>query len=254
MSEQHSAFTVSTSLDGELPIPAGFCFAGIHAGIKRSRKDLGLIHCTAPQGAVAAGVFTRNPVRAACVDRCAGLLPAAGVRAVLVNSGNANAMTGAAGVTANLAMAHCAAKALACADDAVLTCSTGVIGVPLDVGKIDGAMAELSAALDGDPRAFASAILTTDTVTKVAHGELRLPNQDGAASIKLMAMAKGSGMIHPNMATTLGFVCTDAAIAPELLQAMLREAVETTFNAITVDGDTSTNDTVLVLASGASGV
>ena len=148
MSEQHSAFTVSTSLDGELPIPAGFCFAGIHAGIKRSRKDLGLIHCTAPQGAVAAGVFTRNPVRAACVDRCAGLLPAAGVRAVLVNSGNANAMTGAAGVTANLAMAHCAAKALACADDAVLTCSTGVIGVPLDVGKIDGAMAELSAALD----------------------------------------------------------------------------------------------------------
>lgn len=250
-----SSFVVSTSLDGELAIPAGFRFAGVHAHIKRSRKDLGLIHCTAPHGAEAAGVFTRNPVRAACVNRCAALLPASGVRAVIVNSGNANAMTGELGVQANLAMAQAVAGPLECSSDAVLSCSTGVIGVPLDAGKIAAAMPSLLAELDGSssgPRGFAAAILTTDIVTKVAHGELWLPGV--AQPIRLFGVAKGSGMIHPNMATTLGYVCTDAAIEHGRLQALLRRAIDTTFNAITVDGDTSTNDTVLVLASGESGI
>lgn len=245
-------FSVSTSLDGVVAMPDGFAFAGVHAGIKRSRKDLGMIRCTSPAGASAAGVFTRNLMRAACVDRCAELLPAAGVRAVLVNSGNANAMTGEAGIAANQAMAQAAAGPLGCAPERVLTCSTGVIGVLLDVSKIEAAMPAISELLGDDPRGFAAAILTTDTVTKVAHGELSLPG--AARPIRLFGVAKGSGMIHPNMATTLGFVCTDAAIEPSVLHSLLREAIEPTFNAITVDGDTSTNDTVLALASGASGV
>ncbi|PRP98283.1 Arginine biosynthesis bifunctional protein ArgJ [Enhygromyxa salina] len=247
--------SLSTSLDGPVPLPKGFEFAGIHAGIKRSRKDLGLIRCTSRAGANAAGVFTRNPVRAACVDRCAELLPASGVRAVLVNSGNANAMTGAAGVAVNLAMAAAAAAALEAKPEAILTSSTGVIGVPLDPEKIAAAMPSLSAELGEDPRGFARAILTTDTLTKVAHAELQLRDAEGQPQVvRLFGVAKGSGMIHPNMATTLGFVCTDAAVEPELLRELLRDATEPTFNAITVDGDTSTNDTVLALASGEAGV
>lgn len=255
MTETTPVLRISTSLDAPLALPAGFGFAGVHAGIKRSRKDLGLIRCTSPAGANAAGVFTRNLVRAACVDRCASLLPASGIRAVLVNSGNANAMTGVAGVAINQAMAEAAAKPLEAPSSAVLTCSTGVIGVPLDTQKIVDAMPGLCAELSDDPRGFATAILTTDTVTKVAHGELRVRGESGELGVvRLFGVAKGSGMIHPNMATTLGYVCTDAAIAPEQLHALLREAIEPTFNAITVDGDTSTNDTVLALASGESGV
>jgi glutamate N-acetyltransferase/amino-acid acetyltransferase len=255
MTETIPVLRLSTSLDAPLALPAGFAFAGVHAGIKRSRKDLGLIRCTSPAGANAAGVFTRNLVRAACVDRCASLLPASGIRAVLVNSGNANAMTGAAGVAINQAMAEAAAKPLETPSSTVLTCSTGVIGVPLDTRKIVEAMPSLCAELSDDPRGFATAILTTDTVTKVAHGELRVRGESGELGVvKLFGVAKGSGMIHPNMATTLGYVCTDAVIAPTQLHALLREAIETTFNAITVDGDTSTNDTALVLASGESGV
>ena len=253
MNAKHpSTFSVSSDLDPNtaLSLPAGFSYAGVHAGIKRSRKDLGLIRCTSPAGASAAGVFTRNLVRAACVDRCAALLPAAGVRALLVNSGNANAMTGEGGERSNLAMAAAAAKPLEARPEGILTCSTGVIGVPLDADKIAAALPELCAELGPAPHAFARAILTTDTVTKVAHGELLLPG----GSVKLFGVAKGSGMVHPNMATTLGFVCTDAAIAPSLLHELLGAAIEPTFNAITVDGDTSTNDSVIVLASGAAKV
>src|SRR6186997_2707732 len=143
MTQTTSMLRISTSLDAPLALPAGFAFAGTHAGIKRSRKDLGMIRCTSPAGANAAGVFTRNLVRAACVDRCASLLPAAGIRAVLVNSGNANAMTGAAGVAINQAMAEAVAKPLETPSSTVLTCSTGVIGVPLDTRKIVEAMPSL---------------------------------------------------------------------------------------------------------------
>lgn len=248
----HAHTPIVTTLDSGLDaLPGGFRFAGVHAGIKRSRKDLALIHCTVPEGASAAGVVTRNPVRAACVERCDALLPAAGIRGVLVNSGNANAMTGAQGVEANAALAKATAEALESAADTVLTYSTGVIGVPLDAEKICEAIPGLVVAgSETDARAFAAAILTTDTVIKVAHTTLEFNGE----TVRLFGVAKGSGMVHPNMATTLGYVCTDAAVAPERLQAMLSAAIEPTFNAITVDGDTSTNDAVLVLASGAAEV
>jgi glutamate N-acetyltransferase/amino-acid acetyltransferase len=255
MTDSTPAPTISTSLDAPLALPAGFAFSGVHAGIKRSRKDLGMIRCTGPAGANVAGVFTRNLVRAACVDRCASLLPASGVRAVLVNSGNANAMTGAAGIASNQSIADAAATLLEAPASAILTCSTGVIGVPLDPQKITDALPDLIGQLGDDPRGFATAILTTDTVTKVAHVELLVRDETGELGvIRLFGVAKGSGMIHPNMATTLAYVCTDAAITPQQLQASLRAAIEPTINAITVDGDTSTNDTVLALASGESGV
>ncbi|RMG93577.1 MAG: bifunctional glutamate N-acetyltransferase/amino-acid acetyltransferase ArgJ [Deltaproteobacteria bacterium] len=235
------------------PPPKGFRFAGIHAGIKRTRLDLGAIVVDGP--ATAAGAFTRNPVRAPCVDRNRALVPCHAVRAVVVNSGNANAMNGAAGIAANEAMAKATAEALGVSEDTVATLSTGVIGVPLNVEVVAKAIPALIDAATDDRTGisdFAQAILTTDTCTKVAYLEVLLP---GAASpVRLLGIAKGSGMIHPNMATTLGFVCTDAAVSPTALQAMVREHIETTFNAISVDGDTSTNDSFIALASGASGV
>jgi glutamate N-acetyltransferase/amino-acid acetyltransferase len=231
---------------GGTPAPAGFVFAGVHSGVKRSRLDLGLIH--APHGADVAGVYTRNPVRAACVDRNAALTPGR-THAVVVNAGNANAMTGAEGVRANQDLAEAAAKQLGVMPGAVLTSSTGVIGVPLPVERIAAAMPQLNGGEDAESStAFEHAILTTDTGTKSAR--VRVELEDGRFA-ELYGAAKGSGMIHPDMATTLGFVCTDAEIPAEVLQAMLDAHVVTTFNAITVDGDTSTNDTVLVLASGA---
>ncbi len=242
--------TPCTDLVENTPLPAGFAFAGTHCGIKRTRPDLALLGCA--EGTVAAGVFTQSPVRAPCVARNAALVPHGSVRAVLVNSGNANAMTGPDGERANTHMAEHAAAALGCAPEQVLTLSTGVIGVPLNTGVIGKATPRLAAEAGDDVAAFAEAILTTDTCTKVAHLELTLPG--ASAPVRILGVAKGSGMIHPDMATTLGFVCTDAAVSPQALQDMLAAHIDTTFNAITVDGDTSTNDTVLALASGKSGV
>jgi acetylglutamate kinase len=227
-------------------VPAGFRFAGLHAGIKRSRPDLGLIQCT--PGTVAAACFTQNPVRAACVDRNASLIPMAPVGAVIINSGNANALTGAGGVHANEAMAQSAAEVLGLDPNTVLTCSTGVIGIPLNTGAIERALPRLVDDLGQDPTGFADAILTTDTGRKLAWASVHIPGYDEPVTI--LGVAKGSGMIHPNMATTLGFVCTDAKVAPEALQELLSEQIDSTFNAISVDGDTSTNDTVMMLASG----
>jgi acetylglutamate kinase len=234
-------------------VPAGFAFGGGHAGIKRSRMDLGLIRCTSPQGATVAGAFTQNRVRAACVDRGEALLPAGGIRAVIINSGNANAMTGAAGAIDDEAMAAAVAERIGASTSTVLTNSTGVIGVPLPVAKIAAAVPELLANIDGpagSPSDFLRAILTTDTCTKSAMTTVETP----AGPVQIFGAAKGSGMIHPNMATTLGYVVTDLAIEAEALQSILSEEIVSSFNAISVDGDTSTNDTVLVLASGESGV
>jgi acetylglutamate kinase len=234
------------------PLPGGFRFAGVHAGIKRSRPDLAVIACI--PGTTAAGCFTKNPVRAACVDRDAALLPGSDVRALVVNSGNANAMTGAAGVEANDAMAAAVAEALGVAPAAVLSCSTGVIGVPLFVPTIARAVPRLCQRLADDAAAvadFADAILTTDTTRKLAAATVERPGSP--IPIRIVGVAKGSGMIHPDMATTLGFVCTDARVSPALLARLLSSGVDDTFNAISVDGDTSTNDAVIALASGASG-
>ncbi len=242
--------TPHTTLEDLFVVPAGFRFAGTRCGIKHARPDLGMLLCDTP--AVAAGCFTQNKVRAACVTRNAALLPADNVRALVVNSGNANAMTGALGEQNNTRMAVSASHVLGVEPDQVLTGSTGIIGVPLPIELVEEAFAPLAKATEIDPRPFAKAIVTTDTHTKVAHTKVTLPGHE--QPIRLLGVAKGSGMIHPNMATTFGFVVTDAAISPSRLQALLRATVDETFNAITVDGDTSTNDMVLALASGASGV
>jgi acetylglutamate kinase len=242
--------TPTSGFADDAQVPRGFRFAGIRCGIKQARPDLALVVSDTP--AAAAGCYTRNPVRAACVGRNAALLPAAGVHAIVVNSGNANAMTGAAGERANAQMAEELAKVLACSPEGVLTASTGIIGVPLPVDIVVDALDSLLGAAGYDPRSFSEAILTTDTVTKIAHVRVVLPGD--SEPVHVLGVAKGSGMIHPNMATTLSFVCTDAAVAPALLQRMLSSVIDDTFNAISVDGDTSTNDMALVLANGASGV
>ncbi|MBV1857999.1 MAG: bifunctional ornithine acetyltransferase/N-acetylglutamate synthase, partial [Nannocystaceae bacterium] len=222
--------TIHTDLAPSFPV-AGFRFAGTRCGIKHARPDLALLVSDRPT--VVAGCFTQNRARASCVERNAAALPADGLRAVLVNSGNANAMTGPSGVEDNLRMASAAATALGLEVDTVLTGSTGIIGVPLPVQLIEEAASEFDGKLADDPREFAKAILTTDTCTKVAHTTLELPGHNGP--VRLLGIAKGSGMVHPNMATTFGFLLTDAAIAPAKLQAMLSPAVDRTFNAITVD-------------------
>lgn len=244
-----SDFTISTDFAPPFPID-GFRFAGSRCGIKHARPDLALVVSDRPT--VVAGSFTQNKARAACVERNASMLPTGGVRAVVVNSGNANAMTGPEGEACNLRMAAAAASGLGLSTDEVLTASTGVIGVPLPVELIEEAATDFEAKLGEDPREFAKAILTTDTCTKVAHTSVIVPGVD--QPVRLLGVAKGSGMIHPNMATTFGFVMTDAAISPATLQAMLTPAVDRTFNSISVDGDSSTNDMVLTLANGASGV
>lgn len=228
-------------------VPLGFTFAGGRCGIKQSRSDLGLLLSDRP--AAAAGCFTVNRVRAACVVRNASMLPRT-VRGVIVNSGNANAMTGVEGDEANVAMAKILADAMGVSPGEILTASTGSIGVPLATQLIDEATPSFVAEASTDPRPFAEAIVTTDTHPKMAHTQVSA----GSATYRFFGAAKGSGMIHPNMATTLGFVCTDAAIEAPVLAELLRDAIRDTFNAICVDGDTSTNDMVLVLANGASGV
>jgi acetylglutamate kinase len=231
-------------------LPLEFRFGAVRCGIKQGRSDLGIIRSTRP--AATAGVFTRSPARAACVDRDASLLPSREIVAVVVNSGNANAMTGLEGEQSNALVASEAATALGVAASQVLTMSTGIIGVPLPADLVVRALPALLDDAGPDPMGFAAAILTTDTTTKIAALSLVLPG--AAAPVRLLGIAKGSGMIHPNMATTLGFVCTDAGVAPERLQQLLRAGVDATFNGICVDGDTSTNDSVVVMANGAADV
>lgn len=233
-----------------VPGVAGFAFGGQRCGIKHARPDLGVVTCDPATST--AGCFTQNKVRAACVDRNAATLPTSGIRALIVNSGNANAMTGPEGATANAQMAASLAKALGAEPKAVLTASTGIIGVPLPLELIEEGAAALAESVTDDAEPFARAIVTTDTSIKVAHLDVTLPGAD--APIRLLGVAKGSGMVHPNMATTLGFVFTDALVSPPQLQEALRRTIDPTFNAISIDGDTSTNDMVLAFASGVSGV
>ncbi|MEJ7734688.1 MAG: bifunctional glutamate N-acetyltransferase/amino-acid acetyltransferase ArgJ [Polyangiaceae bacterium] len=224
--------------------PIGFTFAGVPAGIKVKRADLGLVLSEMP--AVAAGCLTRSKSRAASIDWNAARLPQTAARAIVANSGNANCMTGPEGEDGNRRMAAAVAKALGVEVDAVLTCSTGVIGVPFPVAKVEAAVPALVAALGPDPAPLAQAIMTTDTVAKTAWREVFL----GGDRVRVLAVAKGSGMIHPDMATMLAFVLTDAAVERDVLDALLRTAVDETFNMVSVDRDTSTNDAVLALANG----
>ncbi len=231
--------------------PLGYRYAATYAGIrKENRDDLALIVSDRP--ASAAAVFTRNYVQAAPVKVAKRHLRASGglVRAVLVNAGNANCAT-RTGEKVALACCRAAARMLDAPVEQVLPASTGVIGVELDAELIVRALPRLCQRLSEDGFADAArAIMTTDTVPKMAFGEV--PLLEG--TVHIAGMTKGAGMIHPNLATTLAFVMTDAAIPPTRLRALLLPAVERSYHRLTVDGDTSTNDTILLLANGASGV
>jgi glutamate N-acetyltransferase/amino-acid N-acetyltransferase len=226
-------------------IISGFTYSAVSAGIrKKDRLDLGLIFCERP--AVAAGVFTTSLVKAAPVLLGMEKIVTGKAQAILVNSGIANACTGEAGLNGALKSAKLAASALNIDESLVQVSSTGVIGEQLPVDTIAGAMDELVKGLS--PLAYdqvARAIMTTDTVPKTADRICQIAGSE----IKLFGIAKGAGMIMPDMATMLCFVMTDANIASSVLQSHLAEAVQQSFNRITVDGDTSTNDTVLVMAS-----
>ncbi len=230
----------------------GFRASATACGLKPSgNPDLALVVADAPCSA--AGVFTTNRVKAAPVlyDQDVLAHNASAIRAVLTNAGNANACTGTQGHADTRRSAELAAYALRCQPDQVLILSTGVIGRPLDMDKLTQGIATVtSPAAEKGGAAVARAIMTTDLVPKVASRTLTI---DGA-TITISGCCKGSGMIHPNMATMLAIVTTDVAMPAPLLQQELRAAADRSFNRISVDGDTSTNDTLLLLASGASGV
>ena len=227
----------------------GFKTAGVSCGLKKNgRKDLGLIYSEVP--ANVAGLFTQNRVQAAPVLLDRQRITRGVCRALIVNSGIANCCTGEQGMRDAIQMAGFAAAGLGVAEDEVLVSSTGVIGDPLPVEKIQVAMPALIKALNGEGiHDLAEAIMTTDTVPKVIS---RRGEMDGAV-FTVTGVAKGSGMICPDMATMLCFVMTDVQASPGLLKEMLEAAVDRSLNRITVDGDTSTNDTVLLMANGQSG-
>jgi glutamate N-acetyltransferase/amino-acid N-acetyltransferase len=247
-------------------IPRGFRFAAVKAGLKASgRPDFAAI--VADEPASAAAVFTSNRVVAAPIIVDKEHLTATGgrVRVAAINAGNANCAAGEAGLRAARETCAAVARTFGCRPEEVFPSSTGIIGVPLSAQKLIAALPELAAGLGTEAGHFsdaAHAILTTDLVEKMAFAELDLTGRDGAGhevrgEIRIAAFGKGSGMIHPQLvphATMLVYVLTDAAIEPADLDGYLRSAVEVSFNRISVDGDTSTNDTVLLLASGASGV
>ncbi|HVQ63131.1 MAG TPA: bifunctional glutamate N-acetyltransferase/amino-acid acetyltransferase ArgJ [Terriglobia bacterium] len=231
----------------DLTAPEGFKIAAAAAGIRKSGLDLGLLYSDRP--ATTAAVFTRNAFPAAPILVTRQHLKVSGntSRAVLVNAGNANAVTGEAGMNAARQCAAELAKHLGCKPSDVFISSTGVIGRPLPVEKISAAIPSLVREMNpGGTDSFSRAIMTTDTVPKVATSRV-----DG---VRMLGFAKGSGMIHPNMATMLSYILTDAKIEFAALDKALRYAVDLSFHSITVDGDTSTNDTVAVLANGASGI
>jgi len=234
-------------VDGGVTAPKGFRAAGVHCGIKSAKPDLALL--VSDTLATAAGMFTTNAVRAAPVLVSQEKIQTGAAQAIVVNSGNANACTGVQGLADARAMTALAGRALGLADEFILVASTGIIGVPLPMDPIRRGIPTAAGALSRDGGSAAQAILTTDAFPKTAAVRIDL---DGTP-VTIGGMAKGAGMIHPQMATTLCFLTTDAAIPPALLRAALRSAIDRSFNCISVDGDTSTNDTVILLANGAAG-
>ncbi|UCC69903.1 MAG: bifunctional glutamate N-acetyltransferase/amino-acid acetyltransferase ArgJ [Armatimonadota bacterium] len=229
---------------GGVAAPCGFEASGVRCGIKSRGLDLALIYSVAP--AAAAGVFTTNRFQAAPVLVTKDRIGREPIHGVVINSGNANACTGGKGYRDAVHMANLTADALAVPKRSVLVCSTGVIGRPLPMSKLSSGIKQAAAALDPEGgSAAAQAIMTTDTRPKSVAVEFEL---DGRP-VRVGGMAKGAGMIAPNMATLLAFITTDASLSPGLLQSRLGAAVKRSFHRITVDGDTSTNDTVLLLAN-----
>jgi glutamate N-acetyltransferase/amino-acid N-acetyltransferase len=234
----------------ELPEIAGIRFATAEAGIKyKNRTDVLLVEMD--EGTVVAGVLTRSKCPSAAVDWCRDNLPGGKARALLVNSGNANAFTGKKGKASVALSADIVSKALGVAPSEIFLASTGVIGEPLAAEKFAGVTDDLKARLAPGPwMDAASAIMTTDTFAKVATATVEF---DGVP-VSISGIAKGSGMIAPDMATMLSFVFTDAPIGAELLQRLLQPAIDVSFNSVTVDSDTSTSDTCLVFATGKAAV
>lgn len=233
-----------------LPVIAGVRLSAAQAGIRyKDRTDLLLVELA--EGTTAAGVFTRSKAPSAPVDWCREILKTGTARAIVVNSGNANAFTGKRGVTAVNGTVDAVVDTLGCGKNEVYLASTGVIGEPLDHTKIAAALPGLKAKLaESSWTDAAAAIMTTDTFPKAATRSVTL----GGKTVTINGIAKGSGMIAPDMATMLAFVFTDAKIAAPLLQSMLQQSNAKSFNSITVDGDTSTSDTGLFFATGSSGV
>ncbi len=274
----------SMSATSQLLLPRGFRYAAVKAGLKKSgRTDFALIVADAP--ASAAAVFTSNKVIAAPLIIDKQHLAATGgrIRLAAINAGNANCAAGQPGLDAAIATCQAAAKIFNCKPEEVFPSSTGIIGVPLPADKLIAALPDAAAALGSEIEHFlqaAQAILTTDTIEKTAFARFEIPSPaaipaaadttstastpdprpqtpDPRTEVRIAALGKGSGMIHPQLvphATMLVYVLTDADLSPALLQDYLNRAIEVSFNRISVDGDTSTNDTVLLLASGASGV
>jgi len=232
----------------EMPVIKGVRFATAAAGIKyQGRTDVLLVEVT--EGTAIAGVFTQSKCPSAPVDWCRSNLPAGSARGLLVNSGNANAFTGKKGVEAVRLSAEIAAKALGCEPGEVFLASTGVIGEPLDAHKFDGVLSDMAARMDAEWLDTARAIMTTDTYPKIStSSSLEL---DGK-TIHVNGIAKGAGMIAPDMATMLSFIFTDAPVAAPVLQSLLSQETGSSFNSVTVDSDTSTSDTVLLFATGAA--
>jgi glutamate N-acetyltransferase/amino-acid N-acetyltransferase len=241
-----------TALNTNLGVnfPRGFRSAGVYCGIKKpGLLDLALI--VSETEASVAGMFTTNRACAAPVLWSRQAVAGGRARAIVANSGNANCLTGEQGMRDAQRMAELVAKRLECPPTQVVVASTGVIGVPLPMTAVEKGIAQAFERLtDGDDRTTADAILTTDNASKRASLEVSTP----AGTVRIGAIAKGAGMIAPKMATMLAFITTDAAIDPADLQACLARVVNKTFNCITVDGDTSTNDMVIALANGVSGV
>jgi len=245
MSDQKKWTTVENR---SVTLAKGFQAGGIAAGIKNGKKDVAIIY--SEKEAVAAGVFTLNQVKAAPVYLCQEHLENP-IQAVVINSGNANACTGEQGTKDARVMAEKTADATGLKPQEVMVSSTGVIGVPMPMNKVTGGIVQAAAALGTGEEydlAAAQAIMTTDTVTKQT--AFRCSTDDG--EFHLGGIAKGSGMICPNMATMLAFLTTDVKIERTLLQELFAEASDKSFNSITVDGDTSTNDTAIILANGSA--
>jgi len=245
------SFQTFHEICGGVTAPEGYVAASAFCGIKEANKDkpdIALIYSPVPT--VAAATFTTNKVKAAPVKVSLSRLRSLETRAILANSGNANACTGLEGIESAKRMTKAAAKALKIKESAIMVCSTGRIGVPLPIEKMEATISELPKALlkDGSLKA-AHAIMTSDSFAKEVAVELEI----GGKRVRIGGIAKGAGMIDPNMATMLCFVTTDAAISKKDLQRALSVAVEQSFNRITIDGDMSTNDTVILLANGLAG-
>jgi len=241
--------TVWKEVEAGVTHPEGFVASAVRCGLKTEGNDLALI--VSDSACSIAGVFTTNRVQAACVRYSRRVVKTGTARAILVNAGNANACNGEQGDTDNRTMAEWASRRLNIAPDAVLTASTGIIGHPMPMERLEAGIADAVAALDRQEQTdmtVARAIMTTDLVAKLTAVEA--DSDQWVAPIRIGGMCKGSGMIAPNMATMLAFVTTDARLPAVLLQEALKRAVALSFNCVTVDGDTSTNDMCLLLASG----